>query len=185
MRKALLSLLCLAFPILAQPVYSYKDSNGNTVYTSDQPPANVHAEQVKLPTIQTMPTNKPSNPTITREPTMVAPIISEVRIDGIPTDGTLRENDGSFTVTISLQTANNTSTLPPSYLYQLLLDGKPYGEPQSSPSFMLVNLDRGDHTIQANIFNKNVIIASSDVKTFTLKRASANPPAYRVRPQPR
>ncbi|AWM81048.1 hypothetical protein DKL61_12230 [Gammaproteobacteria bacterium ESL0073] len=48
MRKTLIPLLLVALPLAAQTVYSYKDSNGNTVFT-EQPPSNVNAEPVKLP----------------------------------------------------------------------------------------------------------------------------------------
>jgi len=183
MRKALLPLLLVALPVMAQPIYSYKDSNGNIVYTNQQPPANTNAEQVNLPKIQTISTGElkkelNSNNQSAQEK---QPIINNVMLQGIPDEEALRANNGNFTVTVILDSLDR---VPPSYQYQLLLDGKPYGQgPQASPSFALTNIDRGTHTIQAQILNRGAVVASSNAETFTLQRA-ANP-AYRVIPQPR
>ncbi len=181
MRKILFPLLLIVLPVAAQPVYSYKDSDGNTVYTNEQPPANVNAEQVRLPKIQTIPSQNTS--TDSQDPGFKIndskPNITKVGISGIPDEEALRANNGTFTVSIVLDTSSRF--LPSSYQYQLLLDGKPYGAAQASNSFTLTNIDRGTHTIQAQVLNNGAVIASSDSQSFTIQRV-ANPTPKR---QPR
>ncbi|UYZ85116.1 DUF4124 domain-containing protein [Entomomonas sp. E2T0] len=187
MRKILFPLLLIVLPVAAQPVYSYKDSDGNTVYTNEQPPANVNAEQVKLPKIQTVPSQNSS--TNGQDPGFKIndskPTITKVGITGIPDEEALRANNGTFTVSIVLDTS--ARFLPSSYQYQLLLDGKPYGAAQASNSFTLTNIDRGEHTIQGQILNNGVVIASSDPQSFTTQRVSKQLPAKNRpnKPQPR
>lgn len=172
MHKILIPLLLVALPVVAEPVYSYKDSNGNTVYSSERPPANVKSEQVRLPKLQTVPSqDTPSdNQARARFTEEQLPAISRVVIEGIPDEEALRANNGTFTVTVALQTA--ARVLPTSFRYQLLLDGKPYGAPQSSNSFTLTNVDRGQHTLQAQIVNNGMVVASSESYTFTVQRVA-------------
>lgn len=180
MRKALLPLLLLTVPVIAQPIYSYKDNNGNIVYTNQQPPANTQAEEVKLPKIQTMSTEdmlkevkKDRENNTPPQPSNKQPTISNVVISGIPSDEALRANNGTFTVTVSFNTTDSVASLPATYLYALLLDGKLYAGPQADPKFMLANIDRGTHTIQAVVKNGQ-IVATSNVETFTLQRVKVN-----------
>lgn len=176
MRKALLPLLIATIPVIAQPIFSYKDSHGNIVYTNQQPPANSQAEEVKLPKIQTMSTEQlkqeltqdKSNTIQTKEK---QPSISEVIINGIPTEEALRSNNGTFTISASLSTANGVTSLPPNYQYTLLLDNNLYAGPQTSSSFTLTSIDRGTHTIQIQVVKGGQLIASSRVETFTLQRS--------------
>lgn len=179
MRKALLPLLLVTVPVIAQPIYSYKDNNGNIVYTNQQPPANTQAEEVKLPKIQTMPAeNLPKalkkETENNSQPNNKQPTISNVVISGIPSDEALRANNGTFTVTVSLNTADSVTSLPATYLYALLLDGKLYAGPQADPKFILANIDRGTHSIQAQVVKNGQIVATSNVETFTLQRVKVN-----------
>lgn len=172
MHKLLIPLLLVALPVVAEPVYSYKDSSGNTVYTSERPPANVKSEEVRLPKLQTVPSqnNSSNNQNQARFTEEERPNINRVVIEGIPDEEALRANNGTFTVTVALQT--EARVLPTSYRYQLLLDGTPYGAPQSSNSFTLTNVDRGQHTLQAQIVNNGMVVASSESYTFTVQRVA-------------
>ncbi len=179
MRKALLPLLLVTVPVIAQPIYSYKDNNGNIVYTNQQPPANTQAEEVKLPKIQTMPAENlqkvlKKETENNSQPNNKQPTISNVVISGIPSDEALRANNGTFTVTVSLNTADSVTSLPATYLYALLLDGKLYAGPQADPKFILANIDRGTHSIQAQVIKNGQIVATSNVETFTLQRVKVN-----------
>lgn len=179
MRKALLPLLLVTVPVIAQPIYSYKDNNGNIVYTNQQPPANTQAEEVKLPKIQTMPAENlqkalKKETENNSQPNNKQPTISNVVISGIPSDEALRANNGTFTVTVSLNTADSVTSLPATYLYALLLDGKLYAGPQADPKFILANIDRGTHSIQAQVVKNGQIVATSNVETFTLQRVKVN-----------
>ncbi len=179
MRKALLPLLLVTVPVIAQPIYSYKDNNGNIVYTNQQPPANTQAEEVKLPKIQSMPAENlqkvlKKETENNSQPNNKQPTISNVVISGIPSDEALRANNGTFTVTVSLNTADSVTSLPATYLYALLLDGKLYAGPQADPKFILANIDRGTHSIQAQVIKNGQIVATSNVETFTLQRVKVN-----------
>lgn len=179
MRKALLPLLLLTVPVIAQPIYSYKDNNGNIVYTNQQPPANTQAEEVKLPKIQTMPAENlqkalKKETENNSQPNNKQPTISNVVISGIPSDEALRANNGTFTVTVSFNTTDSVTSLPATYLYALLLDGKLYAGPQADPKFILANIDRGTHSIQAQVVKNGQIVATSNVETFTLQRVKVN-----------
>lgn len=185
MRKALLlPLLLVTIPVIAQPIYSYKDNDGNIVYTNQQPPANTNVEEVKLPKIQTISTDqlkKDLDKKNADQNSQQRANIAGVYLQGIPSEETLRANNGTFTVTVVAETQQ---PLPAAYQYLLLLDGKPYGQgAQSSPSFTLTSIDRGTHSLQAQILNNGQIVASSNAETFTLQRV-ANP-AHRVTPQPK
>lgn len=182
MRKTLIPLLLVALPLAAQTVYSYKDSNGNTVFT-EQPPSNVNAEPVKLPSN----TQNVADETTTssqaapqkKAPKAQQPIITHVAITGLPKDdGSLRANDGTFTVSVQIQ---STGPSLPSYTYQIIFDGQPYGAPQSSNSFTFTDVDRGKHTMQANVFNNGMLIANSAVETFTVQRVASQ--RWKIQPR--
>lgn len=186
MRKILLPMLLVALPAMAQTVYTYKDSEGNPVFTNEPPPAGVKVEDVVFPPLQRIssePTQQNNINAITGVTTEQAPNISGVTLVGIPDGESLRQNNGTFPVTIALNAS--TRVLPSSYQFQILLDGKPYGSPQSSPSFTLTNIDRGTHTIVGQVLNNGVVVASSSTESFTLQRISTHSPARQNKPTPR
>lgn len=186
MRKLLLPLLvAIALPAMAQEVFSYQDSNGDTVYTN-MPPENVVAKPVNIPTTQIVSPQSeqsPVNPVKKAPaPQMQQPSINSVKLVGIPDDASLRANDGDFTVTVQIDSNNAI----PSYAYsfQLLLDGNPYGAIQASNSFTLKDINRGTHTIQANVFYRGAIVASSATESFTIQRVSVNTPQpWKIKPR--
>lgn len=177
MRKILLPLLItVALPSTAQEVFSYTDGSGNTVYTN-MPPENVSAKPVNVPSTQVVsPQTETPISTADQQSNQQnkSPLITNVILMGVPSDdGSLRANNGDFTVTVHVE--SSSAVLPSNYAYQLLLDGNPYGEPQFSNSFALKNIDRGTHTLQANILNNNAVIASSTAETFTVQRVAVAP----------
>ena len=179
MQKILLPLLIVvALPATAQEIFSYTDSNGNTVYTN-MPPENVTAKPVNIPNTQiispqTEMVSKTDNPSAMDRTQQIQPSITKVVLMGIPDEGALRANNGDFTVTVQIESIS--SAHPSNYAYQLLLDGNPYGEPQFSNSFSLTDIDRGTHTLQANILNNGAVVASSAAESFTIQRVSTNTP---------
>lgn len=57
---------------------------------------------------------------------------------------------------------------------QLLLDGKPYGKPQSGMQFKLSNLDRGEHKVQLQLLNtQGDVLTKSESITFYMHRPSS------------
>lgn len=177
MRKVLLPLLiAIALPVTAQEVFSYKDNNGNTVYTN-MPPDNVKAKSVEVPTTQIVSPQTErsiesgSNQSSKAQSQQV--LINSVILVGIPDDGAVRANDGSFNVTVQV---NSNADLSANYTYQLLLDGSPYGQQQSNQNFTLTDINRGSHTIQANVLYRGSIVASSASIPFTVQRVSTHTP---------
>ncbi|WP_162674487.1 hypothetical protein [Vibrio variabilis] len=82
-------------------------------------------------------------------------------------DATIRNNAGDFSVSAFLKGSLNEEQA-----LQLLLDGKPYGSPQTTTSWRLTNIDRGTHTLTIRVQQSGKVIASSDTITVHLHRAS-------------
>nr|KJZ09202.1 hypothetical protein TW77_10235 [Pseudoalteromonas rubra] len=159
-------ILCLVYSgsaVSDQKVYRWKDKNGNWVY-SDVPKKG--SEKVKLSTnMLTMPATDTS--ILTPNPTTPA-VTYKAKITAPSDQQTLRENSGSVYVSglVTPRFANG-------FQVQLLLDGKPAGPKQTSASFALRDVPRGEHKLQMKVFDdKGMLVAQSAVTTFFLHRAS-------------
>jgi len=86
-----------------------------------------------------------------------------------PADGeTVHDNEGNLRVALAIEGAGETPKT------RLLLDGSPYGPDQCAPSFTLNNIDRGQHTLQAQLIDsEGRVIAVSQSVIVHLWRASA------------
>lgn len=85
-----------------------------------------------------------------------------------PTDQQTFVNNtqGDVKVIVDIQPALHTGEQ-----IQLLLDNQSMGTTQTTTEFNLNNIDRGQHTVQAEIINAaNKVIASSDTITFFMQR---------------
>ncbi|GAA6171545.1 DUF4124 domain-containing protein [Colwellia sp. KU-HH00111] len=85
-------------------------------------------------------------------------------------NSTIRDNTGSIYI---------QGTIKPIFkrglTIQLVLDGEPYQAPQTDTRFSLRNINRGEHQIKMQLLNeKGKVIASSDIITFYMHRASVN-----------
>lgn len=59
---------------------------------------------------------------------------------------------------------------------QLFVDGQPYGPPQASTNLLLDNLDRGEHTVSAQLLDRNGrAIFTLDDRTIYIHYASIGP----------
>ena len=187
MRFILFSLLLLALPAVAD-VYTYIDSEGNRVFT-DQPRGN--AKKVEIAPTNGM--NQNNKPTVRKAPAPVAPAelpaYNLLRILIPEPDATVQEgSSGNLIVT-----ATSDPPLMPGHNYRLLLDGKVAGEPGRSPVFSLTNLDRGTHTLAAEIIDAQGRILERTpsqpvhiVRTSLDSKRRANPckkDDYGVRPE--
>jgi Domain of unknown function (DUF4124) len=169
MRSLLMSLALLAATAHAA-VYTYIDANGNRVFT-DQPGKG--AERVPMP----MPRSSPTAPTTVMPartakvpaPSQSAPMRYQMlRILGPLPDSAVREENGSLIVTLTSEPA-----LQPSHRYRLLLDGKIAQAPGRSPVFALSNVDRGTHTLAAEIIDQNDhVIERTPAQPVHLQRIS-------------
>ncbi|QTL37215.1 DUF4124 domain-containing protein [Pseudoalteromonas viridis] len=159
-------ILCLVYSgsaVSDQKVYRWKDKNGNWVY-SDVPKKG--SEKVKLNTnMLTM----PATDTSILAPNSTTPAVTyKAKITAPSDQQTLRENSGSVYVNglVTPRFANG-------FQVQLFLNGKPAGPKQTSASFALRDLPRGEHKLQMKVFDdKGMLVAQSAVTTFFLHRAS-------------
>ena len=172
----------LALPASAQ-IYSYIDASGNKVFTN-QPPDGINAAPVELPPMNTM------DPPEVSAPAQVADAVpvdgqslpySQLQLTNLPTDEALRSNNGTFTVSASLQPA-----LRPGDSLQLLLDGQPYGAPTNVPLLQLTEVDRGEHTLAVQVKTGDQVVQQSAPVSFTVQRvALGGPKATQPLPKPR
>jgi hypothetical protein len=167
MRPFLLFLgLLSGFPATAQ-IYKYTDAAGNTAY-SNQPPNGVSAQTVDLPplnSVDSQPANEPPAPAPIRNPEQINSTYEILELTGLPNEGALRANNGTFTVNVLIK-----PRLQGSHLFRLLLDEQPYGQPGNVPSLQLVNIDRGLHRLAVQVIDGDTVIQQSPTVTFTLQR---------------
>ena len=173
MKLILVMLLGLGTAVAAEDIYRWVDDNGNQVY-SDQPGENAeNAEKVELQ--QPMTYSPVQIPEVTdsasaeeqetADNTEAAPNY-KVSIVAPEDDAGIRVNNGNVTVNLQVVPALNPER---GDLIQLFLDGLPSGMPMPQLSFILENLDRGTHTVSANVLNASgEILAQSETITFHL-----------------
>ena len=85
-------------------------------------------------------------------------------------DETIRSNNGLINIQLE---ANRKLGIGEQL--QLILDGKPYGAPQSRLTWLLSNIDRGTHTLAVQAKRSGKLIASTSPITVHLHRASIKP----------
>lgn len=172
---AVLTLLSGATPCLAQ-VYRYTDAQGQVHYTS-QPPSNVNAESLNIPTTSSRAASAPSTspsdntPDATRSATQG---YSVVRVTGVTDGQAVRANDGNLSVGVHLVPA-----LQPGHRLRLLLDGQAL-DADSGASINLSGLERGEHSLQAEVLSGQQALQQSPVVRFNLQRTHVNAPARRA-----
>jgi hypothetical protein len=162
----MLLLGCQALPALAQ-VYSYKDSEGNTVFT-DQPRSG--AKKIELaPSNRIMATPPAPRPRPARQvaPVSVHPYQLLRVLVPLP-DAGVREDNGAMIVTLTSDPA-----LLPGHFYRVLIDGQPFGKPDRSPVVALENIDRGTHQLAAEIVDaQGRVLERTAAQPFHLQRIS-------------
>ena len=159
----LLSAISLSFA----EIYKWTDSKGE-VHFSDKP--HPGAQPVNLPPVQTY------------SPEKIAPIKQAgsdedqseqknqykfIKIVEPPNETTSRDNQGRVPVVVE-----TSPPLKPGDKIQILLDGMPLGEPQESTSFLLNNVYRGTHTINAQIVDNkgNILLQTIDPTMLFMHR---------------
>jgi hypothetical protein len=169
-------LLLVALPAVAQ-IYKYTDANGNTAY-SNQPPDGVKAVTIELPPLNSVESQKAPSPSVNQPAPAPTPAAAQteapyrtLELTDLPTDEALRANNGTFTVGVSIQ-----PRLAQGHLLQLLVDGNPYGQPGNVPRLQVVNLERGEHSFAAIVWEKQSIIQQSPTVTLTVQRIHVGKP---------
>lgn len=166
------ALLCLLAPVLATAeVYTYVDSQGNRVFT-DQPHSN--AKRVPLAPSNRIAANpgavkvlKPQTPpTAVKQPPSVPYQLLRILVP--EPDAEVRSSPGELIVSVTSE-----PSLQPGHSYRLLLDGKPTGEPGSSPVFALAAIDRGRHQLAVEILDTaGRIVERTPSQPFEMLRIS-------------
>jgi hypothetical protein len=179
MRVMILVLLLLP-ALLWGEAYRYVDPRTGEVVFTDKPPAKQKVEPIKLrsptvsqpyPTAPTAGTNGAEPAEITGEP---ATSSFSVEITSPTENETLRANDGRIIVTVPMP----AGTAGKGYQIRFLLNGHAVAL-SSSGSATLDNLDRGTHTLTAELINRSgKVLATSAPRTFHLHRVSVLNPSH-------
>ncbi|AVF58770.1 MULTISPECIES: DUF4124 domain-containing protein [Vibrio] len=176
-----LSGLLIASIASAQVAYTWVDKNG-VVHFSDTP--NQGAKAIALPNLEASapapkvesteslaPQAKPSKePQDKPEKKTDKPLPLKLSMLTPQHNETIRSNRGI--INIQLETNRKLGI---GEQLQLLLDGKPYGAPQSHMTWQLNNIDRGTHTLAVHAKRSGKLIASTSPITVHLHRASVKP----------
>lgn len=160
--------LCLLMVFITTPseakIYRWKDKNGNWVY-SDTPQKG--AQQVKLNKPLVMPS---TNTDILQADKTPKSISYQANITSPSHEQTIRENTGTVYVT-----GHVTPSFHKGFTVQLFHNGTAVGTRQSSTSFVLKSLVRGEHKIKMTVFNpQGKTVATSQEHTFYLHKASVS-----------
>jgi hypothetical protein len=179
--------LSVVAPLVALgTVYKSVAPDGGVTY-SDQPQAG--AEEVDLPPDLPPRVEIPVTPATTPDtnaPQIAAPVPPEQAGEKPPftgytafaivspeNDATLRENNGGVEIQLAMEPALN---LEAGHKITALLDGKSVVEGQTGLKILLPNIDRGTHTVEAQVSDASgALLATTNPVTFHLKRISTIP----------
>ncbi len=159
----------LSSAIYAQQVYKTVDEKGNVTY-SDAPPSGEEARSEAIPVspINTVPSTNANLPRSTKTPrppeAAKPPLRAEITW---PRNATLVRNaSASVTVTVQL-----SGTVPADLKLQLLLDGQPYGDAQSSTAWDVNHMEPGLRSLQVAVLDKRgKTLTRSGLITVTVPR---------------
>ncbi|MCY9873657.1 DUF4124 domain-containing protein [Vibrio barjaei] len=172
MKSALILILCIVSPLSwSIEIYTWVDEKGMQHF-SDHP----DSPQASLIVLPDPPAPylgdevSPATRSFSETPTL-QPIRLKVSIRTPTHDATIRNNAGNFDVVGHID-----GKLHVSAKLQLLLDGKVYGAPKSTPHWSLSGIDRGTHTLTIQAQQNGKVIASSNTITVHLHRASVQSP---------
>ena len=152
-------------------IYKTVDENGSVTFSDTPSTGSEEVEQQTLPSINTtsLPTSEIESAGSESTPFQY----QLIEITSPKNDHSFVNTDGNFNVTVM-----TSPGLRGIDSITLLLDGKPYGPPQNSLSFSITNLDRGAHTIAAQIMGpNNNVLASSKLITIYIRRNTILLPA--------
>lgn len=143
-------------------VYKWIDNQG-IVHFSDTPhtgaqPLQLNAVQQSTPPALSSKTNTVSTKSLTNQHQY-----QEINISQPLNESTIRNNQGSFLVAVEL-----VPKLMSGDVFQLLLDGKAYGDEQTEVVFEVDGINRGAHTLQVQVLNAQglVLITSTKITLF-------------------
>ena len=161
-------------------VYRSKDANGATVF-SDAPSAG--AEKIELRPTPTFPGTPPAEPTQPQAaPADAGPMYDLVAITSPGNEETLHSAEGPVQVSVTVQPQLRTQA---GHRVALNFDGKPVGPPKPDTVFVIKDVERGEHTLQAAVVGRDgKPLAESAPVTFYMYQHSKLFPPPVVNPQP-
>lgn len=173
--------LVLAAASQATTIYTWEDEQGGGHF-SDQPHPGASTLELNTQPATELPadamTPSPGPDTTDSAKAKTAPLPpATIRLLSPHHQQTIRDNEGIIPVSVVTNRQLNQG-----HTVQLLLDGARYGRPQTQQEWRLVNIDRGSHTLQAQVLKYGKVIALSDIITVYLHRASRfrhKPPAVK------
>ncbi|RYU67887.1 DUF4124 domain-containing protein [Aliivibrio finisterrensis] len=164
----------LSASIFANTIYTWEDSKGVRHFSDSAP-----LSKEPVTTISLSPTTSlETSPAVPEHSKKTAPTTKPIKkklkplaisVTNLQQEETIRSSRGHITVLTEL-----TRKLSINEKLQLLLDGAPYGPPQTSTEWKLKNINRGTHLITVIALKDGKRIASSPIITVFLHRPSAN-----------
>lgn len=168
MKKIILCLLLFFPSTLFAEIYLWSDGD-NTVHFSDTPEND--AKPVHLSTLSSYSSHAVSKKQ-THRVSMIStdPAYSDISILSPANQATIVNNEqGDLRVDIELEPSLNKGDA-----IRLLMDGRVVST-EKSLSFKLNNIDRGEHTLQAQVMSQQgVVLISSATVTFYMQRPRIN-----------
>ena len=148
-------------------IYKIVDKKTNTVSFSDMPSRG--AQEVTLPEPQTfsMPALEDDTQEAEGMPVTVEQGETSIAITAPTKEQTFaNSNDGKITVSVDIK-----PKMTADMRVQIFLDGQSVAKPAASNSFQLTEINRGEHTLSAQLLDHaNVLIAESEKIIFHMQR---------------
>lgn len=168
--KIYLLIALFIFPVLSHAaLYKWTNSDGEVIY-SDTPP-NDELEEMKLPILTTTPSVKykakeKSEP----EKEDKAGNYTEFTLIEPVNEASFTDNTGNVAVSLGLKPGLDTSS---GHSISIFVDGQASISNSQQTSVQLVNLDRGTHSIHAEIRDKKgAVLMTSNTVSITIIRYS-------------
>ena len=155
-------------------LYKWVDKNGETIYSDEPPHDNAQPLEppplVTTPAIKYKPKAKAENQQEKKEKEDIETIYSSFKITSPANDETLRDNAGNITVSLAITPKLDVKA---GHSISVLLNSQSKIEGSTGLTIGLKNIDRGTHSIQAIIKNKQKkIIKSTNSVTIHMRRFS-------------
>jgi hypothetical protein len=167
---------CVLSGQLLAEVYRWLDENGNVVY-SDRP--HPGAEKLQSVPVQTIPLPLPATADVDkpspRESSAALNYLTFAIIAPTDEQNLYNPDDGNVEVEVLVEPSVNAAE---GHKLQLMFDGLAFGKPGTATEFILPNVDRGVHVLQAVITGSDGKIVTNTPKiTFYLHKQSVLHPA--------
>lgn len=159
-------------------IFKHIDAKGNVTFTDISTKKNEKPHVVPPPAMtyhstnpsETAPESNPSSTNTTEETTDSDATSYRSLVISSPENNTvIRANGGSFSLELTAEPNLDTST---DDQFSIILDGQPH-QLSKSNAVVLSNIERGPHTLQAQILNaENTVLVESEIINVQILRTS-------------